>query len=299
MAIGVIAKTATAMKEAQHPMFRLRGAIPYDQRSIRLKPDGTVSISTIEGRRRLKVRVGRFQSEKLGRGFIKSGMKLCWRRYDSRFYLAVVVDSQDPTPRSSGILGIDLGIKNIATDSEGKVYTNILLDRTRSRYGRLRAKLQSVGTKSAKRHLKKISGRERRFKRDVNHCISKKIVEAAKGTCSMIAMEDLTHIRNRTTVRRSQRDRYAKWAFRELRKFVEYKAAMQGVPTILVDPRNTSRTCPRCQTTNKRNRPTRDLFKCIECGYAAPADFVGAQNVRNEAAFSLPIVAPVSVATIS
>jgi IS605 OrfB family transposase len=118
------------------------------------------------------------------------------------------------------------------------------------------------------------------------------IVNTAKGSCSMIAMEDLTGIRGRTTVGREQRDRHSKWAFLELRKFVKYKAAMVGVLVTLVDPKNTSRTCQKCLLTDKKNRPTRDLFRCIRCGWTAPADYVGALNIRGEAAFSLPIVAP-------
>jgi IS605 OrfB family transposase len=291
MAVRVIGKVADALKRKGNPKFYFHGAVPYDQRNIRLRGDD-VSISTIEGRVRLRVRIGEYQRTRLLSGRVKSGMLLCYRRDIRKFHLAVVVESKDPPLRSSGILGVDLGIKNIAVDSEGRVYTDDQVEKVRTRYNELRGRLQRIGTKSAKRHLKRMSGRERRFKRDVNHCISKKIVSTAKGTCSTIAMEDLTGIRGRTTVRRRQRDRHSKWAFLELRRFVEYKAAMTGVPTMLVDPRNTSRTCPKCLTTTKRNRPTRDLFRCANCGWTAPADYVGALNIQREAAFSLPIVAP-------
>ncbi len=154
--------------------------------------------------------------------------------------------------------------------------------------------MQSVGTKSAKRHLKKLSGRERRFKRDVNHCISKALVGYAKGASSAIALEDLKGIRKRITVRRGQRSRRSKWAFLELRRFIEYKAKLQGVPVIVLDPKNTSRECPSCHYTDKGNRPTRDVFRCLKCGYTAPADYVGALNIRAMAAVSQPIVAPLS-----
>jgi IS605 OrfB family transposase len=293
MAVRVIGKVADALKREAKPKFYFHGAVPYDQRNIRLTGD-EVSISTVEGRMGLKVRIGEYQRVRLLSGRVKSGMLLCYRKDIRKFHLAIVVDSEDPPSRSSGILGVDLGIKNIAVDSEGRVYTDERVEKVRTRYNELRGMLQQVGTKSAKRHLKRMSGWERRFKRDVNHCISKRIVSTAKGTCSTIAMEDLTGIRGRirTTVRREQRDRHSKWAFLELRKFVEYKAAMAGVPTMLVDPRNTSRTCPKCLLTTKKNRPTRDLFRCMGCGYGAPADYVGALNIRGGAAFSLPIVAP-------
>ena len=290
-AVREIGRVAAAMKLQDNPTFYFHAAIPYDSRNSRLRGE-EVSLSTVEGRRRFRVRIGGFQRARLSSGIVKSGFNLCYRRDIGKFHLAIVIDSQDPQPASSGILGVDLGIKNIATDSDGRVYTNGQVEKVRTRFNELRGRLQSVGTRSAKRHLKKLSGVERRFKRDVNHCISKQIVNAAKGTCSMVAMEDLTGIRDRTTVRRQQRDRHAKWAFYELRRFIEYKAAMAGVPTTVVNPRNTSRMCPKCLLTTKKNRPARDLFRCIGCGYTAPADYVGALNVRSGAAFSLPIVAP-------
>ena len=173
------------------------------------------------------------------------------------------------------------------------------VEKVRKRYERLRSVLQSVGTKSAKRHLKKLSGKERRFKRDVNHCISKELVSYAEGTSSAIALEDLKGIRGRITVGRSERSRHSKWAFSELRKFIEYKARLRGVPVIVVDPRNTSRECPLCHYTDRGNRPSRDVFRCLSCGYTAPADYVGALNIRARAAVSQPIVAPLSLGAAS
>jgi putative transposase len=60
---------------------------------------------------------------------------------------------------------------------------------------------------------------------------------------------------------------------------------------VLVDPKKPSRTCPKCLVTMKTNRQTRDLFRCVNCGWTAPADYVGALNIRGGPAFSLPIVA--------
>lgn len=295
MAIRAIGKVADAMKTGKHPRFYFHGSVPYDQRSISLKGDD-VSILTVEGRLKLKARIGKFQHDKLLSGSMKSGMKLCYRKDIERFFLAVTVDAKDIPSFQSSMLGLDLGIVNIATDSNGRVYTNARVEKVRTRFNELRARLQSVGTRSAKKHLKKLSGKERRFKRDVNHCISKQIVSTAKGTSSMIAMEDLSGIRKRTTVGRKQRDRHVKWAFYELRSFVEYKARLAGVLTTLVNPRNTSRTCPKCLWCEKANRKSRDLFECVRCGYTASADYVGALNIRREAAFSLPIVAKTGAA---
>ncbi len=138
-------------------------------------------------------------------------------------------------------------------------------------------------------------GRERRFKKDTNHVISKQVVSKAKGTTRLIALEDLKDIRSRVvTVTHGQRDRHGKWAFSELRSFIEYKARMNGVPLVIVDPRNTSRECPKCHTMDKKNRPERNLFRCIECGFSEEADYVAARNIAARAVVVVnqPIVAP-------
>lgn len=148
-----------------------------------------------------------------------------------------------------------------------------------------------IGTKSAKRHLKKLSGKERRFHRDVNHCVSGRLVAKAKGTGRAIALEDLKGIRNQTTVRRAQRSRHHTWTFRQLRSFIEYKAALSGVPVILVDPRGTSHICPECGHNEKGNRVSRNEFRCVRCGFAGPADHVAAINIAARAAVNQPMVA--------
>ena len=118
---------------------------------------------------------------------------------------------------------------------------------------------------NAKRKLKALSGRERRFKANTNHTIAKKIVAKATDTGRGVAIEDLEGIRNRTRFRKKQRDRMNKWAFAELRGYIEYKAALAGVKVQPVDPRNTSRRCPECNHVSGKNRIRREVFLCDEC----------------------------------
>ena len=160
-----------------------------------------------------------------------------------------------------------------------------------TRHHRLRAKLQAKGTRSAKRKLKRLSGKERRFAKDTNHCISKKLVAKAKDTNRAIALEDLGGIRERITVRRAQRAALHSWAFFQLRSFVTYKAKRVGVPVFLVDPRNTSRTCPACGHVDKANRPSQSKFSCMVCGFAGLADHIAAINIGRRAVVNPPIVA--------
>jgi IS605 OrfB family transposase len=124
--------------------------------------------------------------------------------------------------------------------------------------------------------------------RDTNHRISKRIVEKAQRTKSGIALEELRGIRGRVRARRSQRSTLHSWSFHQLRQFVVYKAALAGVPMVFVDPRNTSRTCPKCGCVDKRNRPNRDRFRCVSCSFAGEADSIAATNICSRAHVMVP-----------
>src|SRR4029079_6560421 len=104
-----------------------------------------------------------------------------------------------------GVLGVDLGIATLATDSDGQRYSGRCIERTRGWYADLRKRLQQRGSLSAKRHLRKLAGKQGRFQKDTNHRIAKQLVAKAKDTKRGIALEELTHIRTRTTVRKPQR----------------------------------------------------------------------------------------------
>jgi IS605 OrfB family transposase len=208
-----------------------------------------------------------------------------------QFYLFTTCDVPEDTPiKVEGFLGVDLGVKNIAVDSDGNIHTAKHLLNVRHRNRRLRKKLQKKGTKSAKRLLKHLSGREKRFARDVNHCISKQLVKIAKGTQRGIALENLKGIRDRVNVPRKRRNELHSWSFHQLRSFIGYKAERAGVKVVLVDPRNSSRTCPICGCVDKKNRPTQSQFSCISCGHVAHADYIAAVNISRRGAVNHPHV---------
>ena len=294
MAVRAIGKVGGAyVRDPSHkPTFRRRGSVPYDPRILSWKGEDRerVSLLTLDGRREFRVRWSEYGRQAVARGRLRGEADIVYR--DGAFYLCLVVESHDPPPYTPvGVLGVDLGVVNLAVDSDGATYKADGVDRVRVSMDRIRARLQRAGTPSAKRHLKRLGQREGRFRRQTNHCISKSIVARAEDTARAVALEDLGGIRERTTVRRSQRRRHLSWSFRQLRTFVEYKAAAMGVPVVLVDPRNTSRTCPSCGTVDKRNRPTRDEFRCVSCGLAGPADRIAATNIAARAGVDRPIVA--------
>jgi IS605 OrfB family transposase len=188
---------------------------------------------------------------------------------------------------------VDLGVVNLATDSDGNAYTGDAVEVVRQRAMIHRQTYQSTGTKSAKRRLKKMAGRQRRFQRWVNHGIAKRLVQLAKDTKAVLVLEDLTHIRSRTTVQKRQRARHHNWSFGQLRQFLTYKAQRAGVPVVFVDPRNTSKTCSRCGHASKENRRSQAEFSCVRCGYEAHADFNAARNLATRGAVIRPdLIAP-------
>ena len=291
LAIRAISKASEAYKRDKsiQPIFRPEGAIVYDPRVMAFKGLNTVSLITLSGRVLVPFIVGGYQQARMDR--IKGQADLIYR--NGTFYLAVTLDIPEPLPeRTDGTLGVDLGIVNLATDSEGETFSGEAVEQNRKRYAVLRKRLQKRGTKSAKRHLKKLSGREARFKKNTNHVISKRIVQKAKANGQGIAIEDLRHIRKRTdrTVKKSQRSRHSSWSFGQLRSFLSYKATLAGVPLHLVDPRNTSRTCHVCGHCAKENRKSQASFCCVECGYSDNADRNAAINI-SRASVMVPIVA--------
>src|SRR5207237_9741075 len=159
-------------------------------------------LCTVHGCLHVAYRIGRYQQARLDA--IKWQAYLLYRK--GIWYLAVTLDVPEPTPHEpTETLGVDLGLVNIATDSTGETFSGAQVEKTRHHMHSLRQRLQKRGTKSAKRHLKKLSGREARFRKNTNHVISKHIVQKAKANHQGIAIEELRHIRQRTesTVRRS------------------------------------------------------------------------------------------------
>lgn len=292
LAIRCISKASEAYKRDKSikPTFRPEGAIVYDERIMNFKGIDTVSLLTLSGRVLVPFRFGAYQQSRMDA--IKGQADLLYR--NGTFYLAVTLDVPEPMPdEPQRTLGIDVGIINLATDSEGESFSGQAVEKNRKRHHALRQRLQKHGTKSAKKHLKKLSGKEARFKRNTNHVISKRIVQKAQANQQAIAVEELRHIRQRTerTVRHSQRARHSSWSFGQLRQFLSYKAALAGVPLHTVDPAYTSRTCSVCGHCEKANRKSQASFVCQSCGHTDNADRNAAINI-SRAAVMQPVVAP-------
>jgi putative transposase len=163
MTFRAISKTTEAYKRDKsiQPSFRREGAITYDERLMSLKGPGEVSLLTLSGRVLVPVRLGGSQESRLEQ--IKGQADVLLR--NGTFFLAVTLDVATPEPQEvTETLGVDLGIINLATDSTGETFSGQAVEQNRKRHHDLRQRLQRCGTKSAKRHLKKLSGREARFR---------------------------------------------------------------------------------------------------------------------------------------
>ena len=294
-AVRVFAKVADGYKldKRTKRTFRPHGAFPFNDRLVSYKLDKRiVSIWTMAGRQKMPCVVSE-HAVKLLEG-LRGECDLVYRKGEFYLYQCCDVD-EPPTDDVDDFLGVDLGIANLAVDSDGTIHQGKAMQAVRFHHRRLRAKLQRKGTKSARRRLKKLAGKEQRFAKDVNHTISQHIVAKAKDTARGIALEELTHVRKRVTARKPQRATLSSWSFAQLRAFIEYKAKQIGVPVVAVDPRNTSRTCPCCGCIDKANRPHQAAFSCVECGYSGHADSIAAWNIARRASLSTPNVSDADI----
>lgn len=187
------------------------------------------------------------------------------------------------------IVGVDVGQRYLAVTCNTANHTQFFPGKKvvhkADRYHKARKSLQSKGTRSSKRRLILLSGRERRFKADTNHRIAKKIVIPN----TLIGLENLTYIRERTNRRTDNRasikqkkanSKQSRWAFAELASFVDYKSVLVGSLATKIDARYTSQQCTRCGHACEENRPNKGLlFRCVNCSYECHADLLGTRNV--------------------
>jgi putative transposase len=263
-------------------------------RDYSLKPGQQVSILTLNGRVVVSYTAYSKHLALLQHGAHIGAAKLWYDKPRKQFYLLVTfeLEGAEPTPQThQHVVGIDVGQRYLAVtaqlDNGASFYSGKQTRAKADHYARLRKRLQHKGTRSATRRLVVISGRERRLKQAANHEISRRIVD--QHPHSIIGLEDLTHIRERTkrkhgknaTKKQRRANRHAsKWAFAELHGYIAYKAMGACSMAVKVDAHYTSQACPRCGHTCEDNRPKKGLlFVCQSCHYCLHADLIGARNV--------------------
>lgn len=267
-----------AVKCQFKPLRKEYSAMRYNSRVINVfLTSGYSTIATSDGRIKATFSIPEYYRPYLT-WKIKSSTLLL-RKNHSTFYLHCQLETDTPeqVPEQT-VLGVDRGIVNIAVCSDNTFFNSRAVKNKRSQYAYLRAQLQSKGTRSAKRKLRKLSGRERRFVTDVNHCISKQIVQSP---FTVFALEDLTKIRVQKRRGPEFNRKLNNWSFFELEQFIRYKAETLGKLVISVDARYTSQKCSVCGHVYKGNRHG-SSFLCRKCGFELHADLNASRNIAQD-----------------
>lgn len=260
--------------------------IRYDARSYWVKWQGmTCSLATVSGRVEMGFTVPKHALRYIG-GKVCSA-DLCF--HHGRYFLHIVVSMPAPAIEPSDeVIGIDLGLNRPAVTSTRQFLGDKRWKEQERRMFRLRRKLQAKGTRSAKRHLKKLSGKLFRQRRDHDHVLSKRIVQNATPGATLV-LENLSNIRETSKIGRGKngknvesKRRIHSWSFAQFHSFLAYKAEARGMTVVKVDPRHTSQTCSKCGYQARNNRRSQSLFLCRECGYCLNADLNGSINIREK-----------------
>ncbi|MEZ3163852.1 transposase [Halorubrum sp. RMP-47] len=262
------------------PRFSELSAV-YDKRTLTIR-DQSATLSTVNGRVEVEYVLGDYQRSYLDDDEYERRMgTLHYHEDEDAFYLHIVVMKKVEERDGDRVMGVDLNLKNVAVTSTGAFFDGGALLWGQNHYFRVRRSLQDKGTRSAKQTLRQVSGRETRFVLDRLHTISRRLVEEARShDCSYIAVERLTHIRDRMDngddrIKRQMHN----WAFRELQEIVAYKAAEYGIRVEDVNPAFSSQTCSKCGHQSSTNRGSDGWFECNECGYELDGDYNAAKNI--------------------
>lgn len=250
-----------------------------------VKANHIMSINTVRGR--IKVPFVCQGFDKYLDGTWKLGIAKILQSGD-KWYMHISATKELPDyvkESSQHVVGIDRGLRFLATvyDEQGKVkfFRGHEVIRKRHKYKELRAQLQAKGTKSAKRRLKKIGQRENRWMTDINHQLSKTLVEHY-GPHTLFVLENLVNVRFSTEkVEKNKRYEQVSWAFYQLGQFLSYKAHLNSSEVIQVSAKYTSQRCPKCGRIWKKNRKhDYHLYVCDRCGYKSNDDRIGAMNIQ-------------------
>ena len=272
LAISCIKQACGLVKKAKNKPFIKFCSIRYNApRSFSFK-NNILSISTIKGRIKFP-----FVIPNCYKSYFSWEVDESLLRIDSKgkcFFLFTFSQESTVSSGSHRILGVDLGVNNLAVTSDRQFFNSSKVKQVKRKFKFLRSKLQSKGTRSAKRLLKKISGREQWFMRGVNHKISKDIVDSFDG-CKIV-MENLKGIR-RTNLGRRMNYWISNWSFFQLQSFIQYKAERKGIDFVKVRPNYTSQICSKCGKLGSRSGCS---FVC-HCGFSLNADLNASLNLAS------------------
>jgi len=278
-----------ATKFKRCPRQKPTSALRDDHRTITLRGQ-QLTLSCLGKRSRVILPVPEYFREVFETWTFK-GATLTYTRRNKQFWVRLVFETtaarrgklppadflSNPQIQEGDVLGVDRGLYHLASTSQGQFFSG---SRTRGRqrhYLHNRSTLQAKGTRAAKRRLRAMSGREQRFSKDVNHCVSKKLARSEGMT--IFALEDLSGIRNQRRGKKMNKW-LSSWPFSQLEQFLSYKSEALGKRIALVDARYTSQRCSRCGHRSSAKRK-KSRFCCGSCGYTCHSDINSAINIRD------------------
>lgn len=264
--------------------------VTYDSRSLTLFPDEEqVSLTVAGNHQRVRCKLelpgnsDGYQYEYLnGESWDTTESTLHFREGEWFLHIGFrkpTSQNINTTTKNGTVLGVDLGIEELAVTSTAQFFSGSELNHRRQEFERTRGNLQQTDSRSARRTLRSLAGREREYVKHVLHRVAKNIVkEACKHSCDGIIFEDLSQIRERLP----NTGWHAEWAFKRIHKYVEYKAAENSLFVEEVSPENTSIRCAECGSVEQDNRTTRGWFECQKCGNRNHADYNAAKNIASK-----------------
>ena len=277
---SVVAKWSKG-KYASLPTFTTP-SVEYNRRNATFNED-SASLATVEGRITAEyvlpdeARDTPHSRYLLNDDYEMTGATLHYRNGEFFLHVRTKADVDDPEPVENGtVLGVDLGIENLAVTSTGTFWSADELNHWRTEYVERRRSLQECGTRWAHENVQSIGRKETgRFEQYLHRVANELVGEAVEHGCSYIAFERLTDIRDRMPRAR----KFHEWAFDRLYENVSYKAEARGISVEQVNPQHTSQRCSTCGFTVRENRPSQDTFCCQSCGYENHADYNAAKNI--------------------
>ena len=292
LAIQALRRVCANRKTARQKKRNVRKLTPtsvsYDARIFSFKEyDYTVSLKLIRSRAKFELDIGNYQRGILKGKDPKSATLV--KRINGDYYIHINLDNEVPKPiNTKKVLGVDLGRTDIIHTSDGESWSGYKLEKIRNKYAWIRkvlSKKASLGTRSSRRRCrqlqKRLSGKEKRFQKHINHEISRKLVNNAVASSRAISLEDLTGIRERTNQQprnKQERRKSNSWSFYQLRQFLTYKCLLAGIPLYFVNPAYTSKSCHKCLHIGNRNGKS---FRCVNssCNWKGDPDYNGAKNI--------------------
>lgn len=262
-------------KKKTIPLKKKYSSIRYDQRTMTLRGN-QLTLSSKENRIKTIININDFAKnyfdnwQLLRTGYLK--------KQDKNLYFVFSFKTENiQTTKGNEIIGLDRGIINTIATSKGELFSGKELRKNKRKHLYLKRKLQSKGTRSAKRLLKKLSRKEKRFSNNFLHCLTKKL--ANDINVKTYVLENLTKIKSKKHNKKSNKI-ISNWGFKLFEELLKYKAEIKGITIEFVDARFTSQICSNCQNKDKENRKN-GLYFCNLCELKIHADINAAINIKN------------------